>query len=160
MEAATQDVTEIAPRYFIDTAWYDEHNRSFRAVAQSRLCESCKEKLGTETQERVPAIDPRTGRVVYEVRSVPYAENPMSVIRTCCAKKRDYITSETPIAEAIFRVFLASGNQPMSVERIREELGTYVSMGERPHNYGLELIERVIKADRYYGLRQFQLGQE
>jgi len=151
---------EVKPRYYVDLRWYDENNRSFRAVAQTRLCESCKQKLGTETQERVPTIDPRTGRVVFEMRSVPFAQNPMTVIRGCCSKRRDYITSETPITEAIFRVFLASGNQPMEVERIREELGNYVSMGERPHNYGPELIERVIKADRYYGLREFRLGSE
>jgi hypothetical protein len=129
-------------------------------VAQSRLCESCKQKLGSETQERVPAIDPRTGRVVFEMRSVPFAQNPMTVIRSCCSKKRDYITSETPVAEAIFRVFLATSNQPMEVGRIREELSNYVSMGERPHNYGPELVERVIKHDRYYGLHEFNLGSE
>ncbi len=151
---------EAKPRYYIDVKWYDEHERSFRAVAQTRLCEACKEKLGTETQERVPTIDPRTGRVVFEMRSVPFAQNPMSVIRSDCSKKREYITSETPLAEAIFRVFLASGNQPMEAERVREELGNYVAMSERPHNYGPELIERVIKADNYYGLREFKLGAE
>ncbi len=151
---------ETKARFYIDLRRYDEQGRSFRTMAQTRLCESCKEKLGTETQERVPAIDPRTGRVVFEMRSVPFAQNPMSVIRSDCSRKRDYITAETPVAEAIFRVFLASGNQPMELDRLREELGNFVAMSERPHNYSLELLERIIRADRYYGLSEFTLGAE
>lgn len=157
------ETTEIAAnpaRYYVDVQWYENCNRSFRALAQTRLCESCKQKLGTETQERVPAIDPRTGRVVFEMRTVPFAQSPLPVIRTCCSKKRDYITPETPLAEAIFRVFLASGNQPMEIERIREELANYVAMSDRPHNYSPELIKRVIAADDYYGLAEFKLEGE
>ena len=54
------------PRYFIDEKWFTEHNKSFRAIAQTRMCASCRKKIGTEVQERVPTIDPR-GRVVGHV---------------------------------------------------------------------------------------------
>jgi hypothetical protein len=148
------------PRYYIEERWFDETNRSFRAMAQSRMCDECKEKLGTETQERVPSIDSHTGRVVFEIRTVPFAQSPTSVIRSCCSKRRDFITPETPVAEAIFRVFLASGNQPMDVESLREELGNYLSMSDRPHSYSPELLERVIRADRYYGIRPFSVVGE
>ena len=30
-------------RYFIDERWFDQTNRSYRAMAQSRMCDSCKE---------------------------------------------------------------------------------------------------------------------
>ena len=151
---------EAKPKFYIDLRWYDEHARSFRAVAQTRLCDSCKDKIGTETQERVPSIDKKTGRVVFELKNVPFAENPMSVIRTCCSKRRDYITPETPVLEAIFRILLATSNQPMEAERLREELGNYVSMSERPHAYAPELMERMIRSDRNYGLREFNLEIE
>jgi hypothetical protein len=82
------------------------------------------------------------------------------VIRTCCSKRRDYITPETPVLEAIFRILLATSNQPVEVERLREELGNFVSMSERPHAYSPDLIERMIRADRNYGLREFTLGAE
>lgn len=148
---------ETKPKFYIDLKWYDEHNRSFRAMTQARLCDSCKEKMGTETQERVPSIDPRTGRVVFEMKNVPFGQNPMSVIRSCCSKRRDYITPETPVLEAIYRIFLATSNQPMDVERLREELSNYVAMSERPHAYSPELMERLIRADKQYGLREFKL---
>lgn len=148
---------ETKTKYYIDVNWYDKVNRSFSTMAIARMCESCKGKLGTETQERVAAIDPRNGRIVYEMRNVPFAQHPMSVIRGCCSKRRDYITSETPVAEALFRVYLASSNQPMELERLREELGNYVAMSERPHNYAPELLARVIGADTLYGLGEFIL---
>ncbi len=150
-----EDIEGRSPRYFIDERWFDQANRSYRAMAQARMCEACKGKLGTETQERTPSVDPRTGRVVFEIRSVAFGQNPVAAIRSCCSKRRDYITPETPVAEAVFRVFLACGNQPMDLERIREELSNYVSMSDRPHNYSADLLEKIIKTDNYYGLRRF-----
>lgn len=148
---------EEKPRYFVDEQWYTEHNKSFRAVALTRMCPSCQKKLGTETQERVPTVDSR-GRVVFEMRSVPFASNPLPVIRSDCSKQRDYITPETPIAEAIFRVFLANGNQPTDIEGIREQLSNYINLSSRPHGYSVELIERVIEKDEFYGLRRFGMA--
>src|SRR2546428_12154657 len=105
------EVTEVereAPRFFIDMQWYEQHGRSFRAMAQGRFCPSCQAKIGTSTEERVPTVDKKSHRVVYEVREVQYGEQPMAVIRTCCSKQRNYITPETPLLEAIYRVFLAN----------------------------------------------------
>lgn len=160
MEVRFLIADEEKTKYYIDTSWYDQNDHSFRVIAQARLCQSCKKKLGTETQERVPTIDRRTGRVVFELRSVPFADNPMSVIRSDCSKQRDFITTETPVTEAIFRIFLANSNQPMEVQRLREELSNYISLSERPHNYAPELLERIIRADTYYGLRPFNLTGE
>lgn len=150
---------EEKPKYFIDTRWYDDHDRSFRTMAETRLCASCKKKLGTETQERIPTVDAR-GRVVFEVRSVPFANNPLSVIRSDCSMQRNYITNETPVVEAIFRVFLANGNQPADIDSIREQLAAYIPLGERPSGYSSETIERLIHSDHHYGLRELNVGAE
>jgi hypothetical protein len=147
-------------RYYIDIGWYDQHDRSFRAVAQGRFCQSCLGKIGTVTEERVPTVDKKTNRVVYETREIRYGENPMAVIRQCCSKQRNYITPETPLLEAVFRVFLANGNQPATLERIREQLGDWISLRDRPHNYAGELIERLIANDHRYGLRPFEMSAE
>lgn len=147
---------EEKPRYYIDEKWYTEHNKSFRATALTRLCQACRRKLGTEVQERVPTVDSR-GRVVFEMRSVPFASNPLSVIRSDCSKQREYITPETPLAEAIFRVFLANGNQPTDVESLREQLGSYISLASRPHGYSPELIRAILENDQTYGFRRFEM---
>ncbi len=147
---------EEKPRYFIDERWYTDHNKSFRTVAQTRLCPACRKKLGTEVQERVPTIDAR-GRVVYELRSVPFASNPLTEIRRHCSKEAGYITAETPILEALFRVFLANGNQPIDLDDIREQLASYVPASERPHGYPPELLQRLLESDNAYGLRRFEM---
>ncbi len=148
------------PRYFIDLRWYDEHRRSFQAMARARFCSACKAKIGTETQERVPTIDPKTGRVVFEMRTVPYGSNPLSAIRSCCSKAPDYITTDTPVLEAVFRVFLFNGNQPTDVQGIREQLAEWIPVTSRPQAYSPEAIRRLIENDSYYGLREFRIDED
>jgi hypothetical protein len=145
-------------RFFIDQQWYDDHGLAFSIVAQSRLCYSCASKLGTFAEERYPVIDPKTKRVTFEFRKVPYAANPLPIIRDCCSRSRDYVTPETPLLEAIFRVFLANGNQPMTASTIREHLMTFLpEMAALRSDYPVDLIERLIRNDRMYGLRQQEL---
>ncbi|MHB1005240.1 MAG: hypothetical protein ACYC3S_06295 [Chloroflexota bacterium] len=143
-------------KYYIDTNWYDESDRSFRVVAEKRFCAGCQSKVGTEVQERVPTIDPKTGRVVYEVRSVPYGSNPIAVIRSCCAKERGYITADMPVLESVFRIFLMNGNQPTELETVREELAQWFPLTVKSHGYSADLLRRLIGADTYYGLREFK----
>jgi hypothetical protein len=152
-------VEEDKPRYYIDEKWFTAHNKSFRAVAQTRMCASCRKKLGTEVQERVPTIDSR-GRVVYEMRSVPFASNPLTEIRRHCSKESGYLNAETPVVEALFRVFLANGNQPIDLDTIREQLATYVPSGDRPRTYTPELLTRLLESDNRYGLRRFDIAAE
>lgn len=150
---------QTVARFFIDTGWYEQTGRSFKAMAQGRFCPACQAKVGQVTQERVPVVDKKTNRVVYEVHDVAYGDQPMKVIREDCSKQRNYITPDTPVLEAVFRVFLATGNQPATVERLREQLGDWISLRDRPHNYAPELLERLIRNDRRYGLREFAAAE-
>ncbi|MHB0869639.1 MAG: hypothetical protein ACYC66_10245 [Chloroflexota bacterium] len=153
----TREVAEEV-RYFVDPQWYEERGLVFSAVAQGRLCYSCAGKLGSFVEERYPVIDPKTKRVTFEFRRVPYATNPLPIIRDCCSRARDYITPETPLVEAIFRVFLANGNQPMTVAAVREHLLTYLpEMAALRSDYPVELLERLIRTDRAYGLREHRV---
>lgn len=156
VEGPTDLVQEV--RYFVDPQWYDQRGLAFNVVAQGRLCTSCAAKLGTFVEERYPIIDPKTKRVTFDYRRVPYASNPLPIIRDCCSRARDYITAETPLMEAIFRVFLANGNQPMTVGAIREHLLTYLpEMAALRSDFPPELLERLIRADNAYGLREHKV---
>lgn len=162
---ATDDHVQSAietepPRFFVEMGWYGDVGRSFRATAQGRFCSSCQARIGSPNEERVAVTDEKTGRVTYEVRSAPYGDQPLAVIRGCCSKQRAYITPETPLLEAVFRVFLANGNQPATIERLREQLGDWISLRDRPHGYSPELIARMIASDRRYGIREFALSDK
>lgn len=146
-------------KFFIDARWYDEHNRSFLVLAQMRFCSACQAKIGTEVQEKVPTYNQQTGRVVYETRSTPYGANPFAVIRSCCSKAKGYITAETPVLEAIFRVFLANSNQPADASTIRERLAEWIPLSSKPHGYEADFLEQIIRSDNYYGLREFKVSE-
>src|SRR5690242_16304436 len=109
-------------QYVIDVARLEQQGKSFQALAQARFCPACRAKLGTRTQERGTDIDPKTGRVTFTMRDVAFGANPFAVIRADCSRQRNWVTAETPLMEAVFRVLLANANQPMDVDQIREQL--------------------------------------
>lgn len=145
---------EEARRYFIDVSWFEENEIDFADVVRARFCDSCKAKLGTEVEERVPVFDRKTGRATFEFRRVPYGANPVKTIRDCCSRKKDFISADTPTLEAIFRIFLANGNQPMPMEHVREQLSEWCPGGGCQWLLlPVEVLERLVTADNYYGIR-------
>lgn len=155
-ETEPRDVETVQEeaRYFIDPQWYESRGLSFNNVMQARFCQSCAAKLGTFETERVPTVDPKTKRVTFEVRNVPFGSNPIKTIREDCSKSRDYITSETPLLEAIFRVFLANGNQPMPLSTVREHLLTYLpEIAALRSDFPEPMLKKLVEADTRYGIR-------
>ena len=124
---------QVKPCWSIDLDWYQPNNRSFFTLARGCLCPKCRKQLKVDEGE-VSATD------------------LLVAINDCCSQKPGFITSETPILESVFRFFLASGNQPLELE----ELGKQVSewRGGDPYRTSVEMLSRLLKRDRYYGLRQ------
>jgi hypothetical protein len=146
--------SEPAARYYIDTTWFDENALSFLDIVRSRMCESCRERLGEETEERQPVFDRQAGRMSFEVRQVAYGANPLKVIRECCSRKKNYIQQDMSTLEAVFRIFLANGNQPMPLEHVREQLQEWCPGGGCQWILLTdEQLERVLSRDAYYGIR-------
>src|SRR5512133_950404 len=153
-ESREVEAIEEEVRYFVDPQWYEDRGLSFNNVVQGRLCSACMAKLGTTEVKRYPTVDPKTKRVTFEMREVPYAANPLQVIREDCSRSRDYITSETPLLEAIFRVFLANGNQPMPLSTVREHLLTYLpDVAALRSDFPETMLKRLIEGDSRYGMR-------
>jgi len=128
-----QDITtdQTRPRWFIDLDWYQQNSRSFLALAQGRLCPKCRERL---QEGEISAAD------------------LLATIKDCCSKTPDFITARLPILERIFRLFLASGNQPLDVEELGKQLSDWC--GGEPHDTSAGILSRLLKTDQYYGLRQ------
>ena len=120
------------------------------------MCASCQEKLGTEVEERMPVVEKGTGKVVFERQRVPYGSNPFRVIRDCCSHNKGFITGAMPLQEALFRVFLASGNQPMTVEEVKERLDEWFTTSDRRRYVELVTLKRLLDHDRFYGIRRLE----
>ena len=120
-------------RCFIDFEWYRQRNRSFATLASGYLCPVCHKRLMTGETEVSP-------------------DEIVSAIRDCCSKTPGFITSRLPILESVFRIFLANGNQPLTLEELGEALSEQLE-GET-YRTSPEILHRLITHDQYYGLRE------
>ena len=145
--------------YAIDPDWFREHDFVFEECAQARMCESCLARADEEVEERYTVFDQKTGRASFDIRRAKYGADPMRVIRDDCSKKRNYITPDMPTLEAVFRVLLANGNQPVRLAEIREQLAEWCPGG------GCQWLllppaqlERVIRHEEVYRIRGQEAG--
>ncbi len=57
----------------------------------------------------------------------------------------DYLLPDTPLKEAVFRVILASRNEPMSADEISKELRLRWTMSAYPRNLSPSVVERLLQ---------------
>ena len=119
-------------RWFIDFDWYPQRGRSISPLLQGCLCNGCRKKLSKEGN---PASDSEL----------------LSRVRECCNHSAEFITGQMPIMESVFRLFTASGNEPMTVAEAGRQLST--RRGGDTSRTSEEILLRLLKNDRYYGFR-------
>ena len=147
----SQQVGEEAPqaaptRYWIDLAWYKQRGRSFAALLETRRCYNCLDEIA-ETRARF-RLDDAGAQLVRTDVDATWAR-----IRQCCANSHEFLSPRLPLLEAVFRLFLANGNTPLSIEAITERLTQRHSDYDVPRAVSVEALRRVIEADDYYGVR-------
>jgi hypothetical protein len=103
-------------KFHIDFDWWEQSGRNFRVHLLSHLCSECQDRYkGYQEAELIDWIDENTGEVT-QVDGLWHA------LRTCCSQKPDYIDQYTPLTTAIFRTFLANGNEPLSASELASRL--------------------------------------
>ena len=126
--------------FHIDFAWWKKNERDWHVYLRSLLCAEHQEAFAnTEEGETIDWIDPVTA----EVKPVEGVQN---ALMTHCVKQPDFLTSQTALVEAVFRLFLTNGNAPRSSEELGARLnrppetilrtlaGARVYQGIRPYN--------------------------
>jgi hypothetical protein len=124
--------TDKAARYFIDHEGARDQRRSISALIAGRRCYACRQ---ADTEEPVPTSDPQ----VY-----------IAQIAKQCADTSDYLLPDTPIKEAIFRVILAGGNEPMTAEQVSETLLSRWAMSAYPRDLSPTVIGRILDHSQSY----------
>jgi len=129
----------IDTKFHIDLEWWRESGRDMRVYIREMLCQECRAQLGDDVDHlrEVDWVDEQTAEVT-RVDALWHS------LRTCCSTKPDYITRNTPIVEAVFRTFLANGNQPLSVRELYERID------RRPPQVLLRILT---KGQTYLGIR-------
>ena len=126
--------------FHIDFAWWKKNERDWHVYLRSLLCAEHQETFANlEEGQTIDWIDPATA----EVKPVEGVQN---ALMTHCVKQPDFLTSQTALVEAVFRLFLTNGNVPMSSGELGARLkrpaetilrtlaGARVYKGIRPYN--------------------------
>ena len=124
-------------RFHIDYSWWEREDRLLRAYLISHLLPEQRVQFENSTDSHVVDwIDPDTA----EVRRVDALQQALSR----AAKDAQYISDHTTLVDAVFRIFLANGNKPLSPRELSEKInrpaltilktlgGTQVYKGLRP----------------------------
>lgn len=123
--------------FHIDFDWWSKSDRSWRVYLRSNLCPEHQQAFeDMPAGEYVDWIDPDTA----EVQRVDGLQH---VLITHCAKQEGFVTERSALVDAVFRIFLANGNMPLTSLELSERVG-------RP----AETILRTLSGTRVYkGIR-------
>ncbi|MBS1249390.1 MAG: hypothetical protein MAG431_00969 [Chloroflexi bacterium] len=126
--------------FHIDFDWWQKNDQAWHVHLQSCLCPEHQETYADFIgEQKVDWVDPETA-VVQRVDGLQH------ILIKHCAKEDDFITEQTSLTEAIFRLLLATGNHHMSANELSDQLnrpakmilrtisGRRVYKGIRPHN--------------------------
>ncbi len=117
MDAPSLVKPTVKTPYHIDFEWWKKSELNWRVLLMGYLSNEDQqifEKM--EDQDRqYDIIDANTG----EVKRVDALQH---LLISKYAQREGFISETTSLVEAVFRLFLASGNRPMTAEEIGEHL--------------------------------------
>lgn len=126
--------------FHIDFDWWQKNERDWHVYLRTLLCPEHQEIFENVQQgEMIDWVDPKTA----EVKPVDGIQH---TLMSHCARRPEFVTDQTALVDAVFRLFLTNENMPMTAE----ELG---SLLHRPST----TILRTLSGPRVYkGLRPLQ----
>jgi hypothetical protein len=103
--------------FHIDFDWWKNHDGDWRVFLLNCLCSEHQEVFKNQSQDgMIDWVDPETA----QVRRV---DGLQSTLMSHCAKEPGFVTANTAMVDAIFRVFLSNGNSPMTVVQLSDKIG-------------------------------------
>lgn len=126
--------------FHIDFDWWQKNERDWHVYMRSLLCPEHQEVFAdVQEGELIDWVDPRTA----EVKPVDGIQH---TLMSHCARRPEFVTEQTAMVEAVFRLFLTNENMPMT----SEDLGTHLN---RPP----QTILRTLSGPRVFkGIRPVQ----
>lgn len=106
----------IHTRFHVDFNWWGQSDRDWRVYLQNLLCHEHRKVFANfQASEMVDSVDPETA----EVQRVDGLQH---ILITHCSREPGFITDRTTLVDAVFRVFLANSNEPLSVQELADKL--------------------------------------
>ncbi len=103
-------------KFHIDFEYWDRADRDLNIYLRSHLCPEHQEAYADiEADTMVDSVNPKTAEVT-RVRGIQHT------LISHCSLLPDYLTPQTTLVNAIFRVFLSNGNSPLTPQDLGEVL--------------------------------------
>ena len=119
-------------KYFIDAEMAEERRRSLTVMIASRQCYICQQAVDEEELTSVETRD-LIDRIVDH-----------------CNSGNDYLLEDTPLKEAIFRVLLSRGNEPMGADEISADISERLANATNQRDTSASVIERLLQHSESY----------
>ncbi len=116
MSRSLQRITLDTP-FHIDLSWWKEQDKDLH-IFMREICLQYGIELESieDAKTEVDLIDPNSGEVTHVSKAY-------FMVRTRCATRDDFITTNSSLVDALFKAFLANGNQPMTVTELAAAIG-------------------------------------
>ena len=107
----------LQTHYHIDFNWWSKNDRDWRVYLRNSLC--LEHQLAFEDIQNSEQVD----WVDLETAEVQQVDGLQHILITHCAKQVGFVTGQTALVDAVFRLFLANGNTLLTVVELSERLG-------------------------------------
>jgi hypothetical protein len=126
--------------FHIDFDWWKDQEKNWQVYLFSYLCPQHQELFANRGEAiEIDRVDPETAEI-------SVVDGVQHMLMTHCAKQESFVTLNTSLVDAVFRILLTNGNNPLTPE----ELGK--ATGKSP-----ETILRTLAGARVYkGIRPIQ----
>ena len=121
-----EEVKDAERKYQLDVENTHNSSASLSALVAARKC-----YMHRPTGNEYSALDMSPAEHIREVRG-------------CCADAADYLLPDTPIKDAVFRVFVARGNKPLTAQDISEDLSERWAASAYPRDLSVRVIEKIL----------------
>ena len=107
----------LQTKFHIDFDWWQKSDRDWHVYLSAMLCQEHQEAFrNAEANQMVDWVDPQTA----EVQRVDGIQH---MLISHCARQPAFITQHTSMVDAVFRLFLANGNSPLTPVELSAQLG-------------------------------------
>jgi hypothetical protein len=98
--------------FHIDFDWWQKNERDWHVYLRTLLCLEHQAAFANIQQgETIDWVDPKTA----EVKPVDGIQH---ALMSHCARRPDFVTEQTALVEAVFRLFLTNENMPMTAQEL------------------------------------------
>jgi len=129
---AESDEEKDLPRYLVDFGAAEAISRALSVMIASRRCYVCQQ-ADDEAPSASSSAAPFLKRVVDH-----------------CTGTSDYLLPDTPLKEAIFRVLLSRGNDPVNAEEISQVLSEKWANTPYPRDVSTGVVQRLLEHSDTY----------